>query len=81
MLARRSTFDRVGHFDSSLKHTDATDWFLRAERAGVLKELLPDVLVKRRLHGTNTSVQRAHESHDEFLRLIKAKLDRARGRA
>ncbi len=48
-------FDRVGLFDESLRLSEDTDWFSRAERAGVVKQVLPEVLVHRRLHSTNTS--------------------------
>ena len=55
LMARRSVFDRVGLFDESLRLSEDTDWFSRAERAGVVKQVLPEVLVHRRLHSTNTS--------------------------
>ena len=55
LMARREVFDRVGLFDESLRVSEDTDWFARAERAGVVKQVLPEVLVRRRLHSTNTS--------------------------
>jgi glycosyltransferase involved in cell wall biosynthesis len=55
LMARREVFDRVGVFDESLRVSEDTDWFSRAERAGVVKVVLHDVLVHRRLHSTNTS--------------------------
>lgn len=55
LMARREVFDKVGFFDESLRVSEDTDWFARAERAGVLKEVLPEVLVHRRLHSSNTS--------------------------
>ncbi len=55
LMTRREVFDRVGTFDESLRVSEDTDWFSRAERAGVVKHILPEVLVQRRLHSTNTS--------------------------
>jgi glycosyltransferase involved in cell wall biosynthesis len=80
LVVRRRTFERVGGFDASLKHSSDTDWFLRAEEAGAVGEMLPDVLVRRRLHGANRSLQFAGRSRDEYLHMVKAALDRRRSR-
>lgn len=79
MLARREVFDTVGAFDATLAHGDSADWFLRCEEAGVATDLLPTVLVDRRLHRDNRSRQLASASRDEFLNLLKTSLDRRRG--
>ena len=55
MLARRAAFDRVGPFDQSLSHGNDRDWFCRAAEHRIEMEMLPDVLVRRRLHGANRS--------------------------
>ncbi|MEZ5098540.1 MAG: glycosyltransferase [Thermoleophilia bacterium] len=80
LVARREAFERVGGFDESLPYTFATDWFLRAEDLGVRGLLLDDVLTHRRLHDANTSRRNRAASHDEFLHLVKATLDRRRDR-
>lgn len=81
LLARRSVFETVGHFNPELKHSEKTDWFLRALEKGLVLEMLPDVLVYRRLHETNASRSHtlASASRDEYLKLVKASLDRRRG--
>jgi hypothetical protein len=68
----------VGLFKTSLHHGDSTDWFMRADQSGAVMELLPDVLVHRRLHQTNRSRLLAANSRDEFLKIVKARLDRQR---
>jgi glycosyltransferase involved in cell wall biosynthesis len=78
LLARRSVFQTVGAFDSSLKHGDGTEWFLRAAQHGTVSELLPEVLLYRRLHLSNRSRIRAATSREEYLRLVKLSLDRRR---
>ena len=78
LLARRLLFEKLGAFNATLNHGDAADWFLRAKDRGAIIEVLPDVLVYRRLHHTNRSRRFAAASRDEFLHLIKARLDRRR---
>lgn len=78
LLARRALFERIGPFDAALAHADAAEFFLRARRAGAVVELLPDVLLYRRIHTANRSKQWAAPSRDEFLRLLKKSLDEQR---
>ena len=80
LLARREAFERVGALDDSLWFADATDWFLRARAHGLAIELLPDALVLHRVHAANLTRRRAHDSEDEFLRVVKRSLDRRRAR-
>jgi glycosyltransferase involved in cell wall biosynthesis len=78
LLARRRLFDVVGQFNVRLQHGDDTEWFLRAGEQGAVMELLPDVLVCRRLHRTNMSRVEASASQDALLGIVKASLDRRR---
>jgi glycosyltransferase involved in cell wall biosynthesis len=80
LVARRALFDTLGGFSDTLGHADDTEWLMRAAEQGALMELLPDVLTDRRLHPANLSRQMAAESRAEYLRLVKASLDRRRGR-
>ncbi|MGH7718410.1 MAG: NAD-dependent epimerase/dehydratase family protein [Gemmatimonadaceae bacterium] len=81
LLARRRLFDRIGDFEPELWFSDATDWFLRATERGVVMEMLPDVLTYHRMHGGNLTRRRSAESREEFLRIVKASLDRRRAGA
>jgi glycosyltransferase involved in cell wall biosynthesis len=81
LLAKREVFDRVGPFDTSFKHADKTEWFLRADSRGAVREMLPDVLMFRRMHPDNVSRTLASNSRDEYFRLLKATLDRRRSTA
>jgi glycosyltransferase involved in cell wall biosynthesis len=78
LLARRDLFDRVGRFDERRWFGDAVEWFMRASERGAVVELLPDVLLWRRLHEGNLSRLRAADGKDEFLGLVKAILERRR---
>jgi glycosyltransferase involved in cell wall biosynthesis len=78
MLARRELFDGVGLLDASLQHGNDRDWFCRAAEHGVVMEMMPDVLVQRRLHASNRSAALGNNSRAEYLRILKASLDRRR---
>jgi len=79
-LVRRRVFDIVGPFDTAVRFADSMEWFLRAVERGVVSELLPDVLLRHRMHGRNLSQREGDGSRDEFLRVLKASLDRKRAR-
>ena len=78
LLARRAVFETVGHFNVALRHADSTDWFLRAAEHGAVLDIMPDVFVYRRIHQTNVSRRMASASRDEYVKLVKATLDRRR---
>lgn len=78
MLARRSVFERVGRFDERLMQGSSLDWFLRAFELGTVVEVLPDVLVYRRLHSSNLSRVRHSNSIDEHLQVVRALVRRRR---
>jgi len=78
LLARRSVFEAIGGFDTRLNHGDDTDWFLRADANGIAVELVPELLVYRRVHPNSRSRQWQGRSRDEYLDLLKSHLDRQR---
>ena len=78
IVVRRDLFDKVGRFDTSMRITSDVDWFLRAEDHGAVTEILPDVLIFRRMHESNLSRDAAVLT-DELLGVLKATLDRRRG--
>jgi hypothetical protein len=77
-LVRRRVFEVAGLFNTDVRFADSMEWFLRAQAAGAVSELLPDVLLRHRMHGNNLSQAEAGGSRDEFLRVLKASLDRKR---
>lgn len=80
VLVRRSEFDRVGGFSPELSSGEFIDWLARAEDLGVRSASLPDVVLRRRLHRLNHGVVR-RESRQDYLRVVKAALDRRRASA
>ena len=75
ILARRTAFDRVGPFDPAIEAGWDLRWFTRARELTLCIEMLPEVLVHRRLHASNISRTQAKRSVDAHMRFIKQYLD------
>jgi glycosyltransferase involved in cell wall biosynthesis len=75
MLIRRPAFDRIGLFDSTLRHVDFIEWYGRALAPGLRTHMLPDVLLFRRIHAANTGRVRRDGQRDEDLLALKRTLD------
>jgi glycosyltransferase involved in cell wall biosynthesis len=75
MLVRREAFCRVGYF--SLAIGEVLDWNLRARELGLKSKMLSEVVLKRRLHTTNSVILNPNYRID-CVRYLKASLDRRR---
>ncbi len=74
MLARRSSFHRVGPFPEAQNMGDFLDWYGRATLLDLNMHMLPETLVRRRLHLAN--FQRTHKHlRQENLAVLKRLLD------
>ncbi|HEX4271209.1 MAG TPA: glycosyltransferase family A protein [Rhizomicrobium sp.] len=80
MLIEKRAFDRVGPFDAGLKMGEMMDWVSRAELAGVTTVLIDDIVLRRRIHGSNT-VLRLKNQKGEYLRALKGALEHKRAAA
>jgi glycosyltransferase involved in cell wall biosynthesis len=76
-LFRRSAFETVGTFDEMMKYAEDTDWFMRADAAGINVLQLSDVTLQVRRHETNMTRGQSAETLNP-LRLFKKQLDRMR---
>jgi glycosyltransferase involved in cell wall biosynthesis len=80
LLARRSLFDDVGLFEERWSVTSDVEWFRRVYDRGIASVMLPEVLMRRRLHASNLSsvppVPAAYKR--ELLSILKTSLDRRR---
>lgn len=80
MLVRREVFDTVDPFDESLKVGSMMDLLIRVKESGVKIDLLPDLVLMRRVHEGNNNRQTA----DSFLwraKILKSHIDRRRDAA
>ena len=80
MLVRRTVFARVGGFDPAFRIGETLDWVARADLAGVTHDVVDEVVRHRRLHTTNTTTRLRNEKGD-YLRVLKATIDRRRAAA
>jgi len=80
MMIRRVAFDRVGHFPEDRKMGDFLEWYGRALLSNLNMRMLPETLVRRRLHLNN--FQRTHKHlRRENLLVLKNLLDKRRAAA
>lgn len=77
MLIKRDSFFKVGLFETDWHIGEFIDWYLKAKEQKLKSVMLPDVVMKRRLHTTNMSIrERKHQA--DYVRILKASLDRRR---
>jgi glycosyltransferase involved in cell wall biosynthesis len=77
MLIRQEAFRRVGPFATTLQIGEWVDWFARASDLKLKMLVLPNLVMRRRVHQENKGViYRAARS--EYARVLKASLDRRR---
>lgn len=78
LMARRSVFEKVGNFNTTFVLGEDTDWFLRAREAAVPMDIMPEVLLLRRVHDSNLS----HLMNDSkwttktVIKIVKASIER-----
>lgn len=77
LLVRRSSFDRIGGWNESLRVGEGAEWFTRAKDGGVRLTILAAVLLRRRLHQANLHYQ-GTEMRRNLVRTLKSSIDRQR---
>jgi glycosyltransferase involved in cell wall biosynthesis len=78
MLIRRRAFDWIGPFDQAFRFVDFIDWYGRANALGLRVRMVPDVVVLRRIHATNTGRTHREAQRNEDLLALKRLLDMRR---
>lgn len=79
ILVKKEAFFRVGLYETHWKVGQDLNWFIRAKEMGLKEIMIPQVLVRRRLHKTNTDTLNK-EFALERVRILKASLDRRRAK-
>ena len=77
LVARRSVFDAVGGLDPAYKTAEDVDWFARAKDAGIPMAEIDQVLLHKRVHDENVSVN-APDNTRLLLQAMKRKIERKR---
>jgi glycosyltransferase involved in cell wall biosynthesis len=76
-LVTRAALERVGPFDATLKLGDFIDWVSRAADLGLVLRMVPDLVVRRRIHASNLGRAVAGDPGD-YLRLVRRAMLRRR---
>ncbi len=77
MLIKRDSFFRVGLFETGWQVGDFVDWYAKAIERGLKGFMLPEVVMRRRIHGNNMGIrERKHQT--DYVHILKASLDRRR---
>jgi glycosyltransferase involved in cell wall biosynthesis len=77
LVVRRSLFDRIGRFDPTLHTAEDADWYARAHDARVTYAIIPRVLLIKRVHDENTSLNNPLNDQN-LLTALKRSIDRKR---
>ena len=77
MLLRRTTFQRIGRFRDARQVGQFIDWYARAQEQKVKMQVLPDVLMQRRLHGANMGIEK-RAARSDYARILGDVLRRRR---
>jgi glycosyltransferase involved in cell wall biosynthesis len=80
MLIRRDSFERVGPFTTAVRVGVTVDWFARASEAGLRHQILPQVVLERRIHTQNNGL-RERAARSQYLDVIRAAMERRRAAA
>jgi glycosyltransferase involved in cell wall biosynthesis len=75
-MIRRRVLEELGGFDPSYRYAEDRDLFIRMREHGVEIAVLQDVVLHKRLHGTNMTMNRP--TTHPMLRSLREKLDRER---
>lgn len=77
MLVKSTAFKRVGLFSTQWRMGESIDWYLRATELQLHMEMLPEVVLWRRIHQTNQGIYERHLM-GSYAHILKASLDRRR---
>jgi glycosyltransferase involved in cell wall biosynthesis len=75
-MIRKHVLDELGGFDSTYRYWEFQNLFVRMREHGVQIDVLPEVVLRKRLHGANATLF-PPEQHP-LLRTMKEKLERGR---
>lgn len=77
LVVRKEAFEKVGLFNTELSTAEDVDWYSRAQDLGVSNHLIDEVLLKKRIHGYNTSMNTAVNNMN-LMKVLRSTLKRKR---
>lgn len=75
MMIKKESFNRVGYFSNNWELGEFIDWYLKAQEKKLQTLILPEILLKRRIHDTNMGIKKKDKLQD-YVKIIKVSLDR-----
>jgi glycosyltransferase involved in cell wall biosynthesis len=77
VLFRRELLGHIGGFDPTMRHGEDTDWMLRARDAGFGVDLIDDIVLTRRIHGANLTMDGSAQ-HRALFEVLQRRMARRR---
>ncbi|MEN8153736.1 MAG: glycosyltransferase [Acidobacteriota bacterium] len=77
LLTERKVFEKIGMFNESIRSGEDLDWFIRANDSGVNFKFVPEILMHRRLHGSNLSYD-SFDNKKYLLEIFQNSINRKR---
>jgi hypothetical protein len=71
----KSLFDLIGNFDTWYSVAEDVDWFARAKDQRIPMAIIPEVLVRKRVHASNASLN-ARDNDRQLLRAMRQSIKR-----
>jgi glycosyltransferase involved in cell wall biosynthesis len=76
-MIRRRVLETVGGYDPEYRMSETIEWLARMKGAGLRVDVIDNVLVDRRIHGSNLSYER-QGLQQSLLRSLRARIDENR---
>jgi hypothetical protein len=77
MLVRQSVFEKAGYWNPDFRYGETGEWLTRAKEAGIRYAILPETLLRTRVHDRNLTYH-LDEVRSGILSALKASVDRQR---
>lgn len=78
LMITRDAFFRVGLFLVDQKIAEFVPWYAKARECRLSEYVVPEVMVRRRIHATNKGIVNRHHKKQELLRMFRDKIHRDR---
>lgn len=75
LMVKREAFLVIGDFQTRYRTGEDIDWFSRAKDSGIPMGIVPEMLLFRRMHHSNLSLQ-GRPNFSQLLRSLKTSIDR-----
>jgi glycosyltransferase involved in cell wall biosynthesis len=76
-VAKKEVFKKVGFYNSELSTAEDVDWFSRAQHLNIQNHVVEKVLLKKRIHGKNTSLD-VEKNSKNLIKVLRKAVQRKR---